>query len=116
MGFRLQLPQGGQRAGAHAGARGGARVPNGDPDGRRAARRRGRMGPVGVNAVRRVRAPRVGWTTGARAGGRPMTAVAAAPRPFDVCGELPTGMTLLQASAGTGKTFTIAALTPRYLA
>jgi exodeoxyribonuclease V beta subunit len=38
------------------------------------------------------------------------------PRSFDVCGELPTGMTLLQASAGTGKTFTIAALTARYVA
>ncbi len=39
-----------------------------------------------------------------------------APQPFDVCGELPRGMTLLQASAGTGKTFTIAALTTRYVA
>jgi exodeoxyribonuclease V beta subunit len=38
------------------------------------------------------------------------------PESFDVCGELPTGMTLLQASAGTGKTFTIAALTTRYVA
>jgi exodeoxyribonuclease V beta subunit len=38
------------------------------------------------------------------------------PRPFDVCGDLPRGMTLLQASAGTGKTFTIAALTARYVA
>jgi exodeoxyribonuclease V beta subunit len=38
------------------------------------------------------------------------------PRAFDVCGPLPTGMTLLQASAGTGKTFTIAALTTRYVA
>jgi exodeoxyribonuclease V beta subunit len=38
------------------------------------------------------------------------------PRSFNVCGELPTGMTLLQASAGTGKTFTIAALTTRYIA
>jgi exodeoxyribonuclease V beta subunit len=46
-----------------------------------------------------------------------MTAIAAPePRPFDVCGALPTGMTLLQASAGTGKTFTIAALTTRYVA
>jgi len=45
-----------------------------------------------------------------------MTVVAPAPRSFDVCGELPTGMTLLQASAGTGKTFTIAALTTRYVA
>ena len=33
-----------------------------------------------------------------------------------MCGDLPTGMTLLQASAGTGKTFTIAALTTRYVA
>ncbi len=40
----------------------------------------------------------------------------ALPRPFDVCGDLPSGMTLLQASAGTGKTFTIAALTTRYVA
>ncbi len=38
------------------------------------------------------------------------------PQPFDVCGELPKGMALLQASAGTGKTFTIAALTTRYVA
>ncbi len=33
-----------------------------------------------------------------------------------MCGDLPKGMTLLQASAGTGKTFTIAALTTRYVA
>lgn len=35
---------------------------------------------------------------------------------FDLLGPLPTGTTLLEASAGTGKTFTIAALTARYLA
>ena len=35
---------------------------------------------------------------------------------FDVCGPLPTGTTVLEASAGTGKTFTIAALAARYLA
>jgi exodeoxyribonuclease V beta subunit len=35
---------------------------------------------------------------------------------FDVCGPLPTGLTLLEASAGTGKTFTIAALVVRYIA
>ena len=35
---------------------------------------------------------------------------------FDVCGPLPRGTTLLEASAGTGKTFTIAALTARYVA
>lgn len=37
-------------------------------------------------------------------------------KPFDVCGELPTGTMVLEASAGTGKTFTIAALTARYVA
>jgi exodeoxyribonuclease V beta subunit len=37
-------------------------------------------------------------------------------RAFDVCGALPTGVTVLEASAGTGKTFTIAALAARYVA
>ena len=40
----------------------------------------------------------------------------AKPLPFDVCGPLPTGVTVLEASAGTGKTFTIAALAARYVA
>ncbi len=44
-----------------------------------------------------------------------MTAVLA-PAAFDVCGALPTGTTVLEASAGTGKTFTIAALAARYVA
>ncbi|MFS0706211.1 UvrD-helicase domain-containing protein, partial [Cellulomonas sp. 179-A 9B4 NHS] len=35
---------------------------------------------------------------------------------FDVCGPLPTGTTVLEASAGTGKTFTIAALATRWVA
>jgi len=39
-----------------------------------------------------------------------------APDRFDVLGPLPTGTTLLEASAGTGKTFTIAALATRYIA
>jgi exodeoxyribonuclease V beta subunit len=37
-------------------------------------------------------------------------------QPFDVCGPLPTGVTVLEASAGTGKTFTIAALAARFVA
>jgi exodeoxyribonuclease V beta subunit len=37
-------------------------------------------------------------------------------REFDVCGPLPTGVTVLEASAGTGKTWTIAALAARYVA
>src|SRR5689334_19117046 len=41
---------------------------------------------------------------------------AADPVAFDVCGPLPTGTTVLEASAGTGKTFTIAALAARYVA
>ncbi|MDX6728936.1 MAG: exodeoxyribonuclease beta subunit, partial [Baekduia sp.] len=35
---------------------------------------------------------------------------------FDVCGPLPRGVTVLEASAGTGKTYTIAALATRYVA
>jgi len=35
---------------------------------------------------------------------------------FDICGPLPTGTTLLEASAGTGKTFTVGALVTRYVA
>jgi exodeoxyribonuclease V beta subunit len=35
---------------------------------------------------------------------------------FDICGPVPTGITVLEASAGTGKTFTIAALATRYVA
>ena len=41
---------------------------------------------------------------------------AEAPRPFDQCGPLPSGVTVLEASAGTGKTFTIASLAARYVA
>ena len=36
--------------------------------------------------------------------------------PFEVTGPLPTGVTVLEASAGTGKTYTIAALAARYVA
>src|SRR6478609_11261255 len=41
---------------------------------------------------------------------------APAPEPFDLLGELPTGTAVLEASAGTGKTYTIAALVVRYVA
>jgi exodeoxyribonuclease V beta subunit len=40
----------------------------------------------------------------------------AEPAAFDLTGPLPTGVTVLEASAGTGKTFTIAALAARYVA
>jgi exodeoxyribonuclease V beta subunit len=42
--------------------------------------------------------------------------VTAGDRPFDVLGELPSGQVAIEASAGTGKTFTLAALATRYLA
>ena len=38
------------------------------------------------------------------------------PAPFELYGPLPKGVTLLEASAGTGKTFTIACLVTRYVA
>ncbi len=37
-------------------------------------------------------------------------------KPFDLCGDKPTGTTVLEASAGTGKTYTIAGLAARYVA
>src|SRR5580700_507591 len=37
-------------------------------------------------------------------------------RPFDLTDPLPTGVTVLEASAGTGKTYTIAALAARFVA
>jgi len=43
-------------------------------------------------------------------------APASAPRRFDPFGDLPTGTVVLEASAGTGKTHTIATLTTRYVA
>ena len=50
-------------------------------------------------------------------GGAAMTAVLTAPRsPSTSAADLPTGTTVLEASAGTGKTFTIAALAARYVA
>ena len=42
--------------------------------------------------------------------------VTGAMHPFDIRGPLPTGTTLLEASAGTGKTFTVGALVTRYVA
>ena len=59
-------------------------------------------GPNGVDAVARR-----------RDGG---LVVALLPPCFDLRGALPTGTTVLEASAGTGKTYTIAGLAARYLA
>ncbi|MDN2502624.1 hypothetical protein FHY52_38945, partial [Nocardia nova] len=35
---------------------------------------------------------------------------------FDLCGDLPTGTTVLEASAGTGKTYAIVGLAVRFVA
>ncbi|MEZ5094497.1 UvrD-helicase domain-containing protein [Nocardioides sp.] len=45
-----------------------------------------------------------------------MTGSPAELTPFDLTGPLPSGTTLLEASAGTGKTYTVAALVARYVA
>lgn len=50
------------------------------------------------------------------ASAEPATSDVAVEPVFDVCGPLPEGTTVLEASAGTGKTFTIAALATRYVA
>ena len=67
-----------------------------------------------TDPLRALRPAAVGPTARRRAVRRTMTA---APRwPFDLRGPLPDGITVLEASAGTGKTFTIAALVARYVA
>src|SRR4051794_19431033 len=53
-----------------------------------------------------------GPATGAGSGRGAVVAVES----FDICGPLPRGTVVLEASAGTGKTFTIAALATRYVA
>jgi exodeoxyribonuclease V beta subunit len=45
-----------------------------------------------------------------------VTATVPPPEAFDLLGPLPEGTTVLEASAGTGKTFTIAGLVARYVA
>ena len=81
--------------------------------------RRGRpgLGRGRGDALRALRAEAVVGPARARGGDRPVTDAGpeGAP-PFDVCGPLPSGVTVLEASAGTGKTYTIAALTARYVA
>ena len=69
-------------------------------------------------AVRRLRPPPLGRPAGPRAAWSTRDGDRARPAPSLVrrLRDLPTGVTLLEASAGTGKTFTIAALATRYVA
>ena len=101
------LPEGGPRPRARAGVRRALAV-------RRAARRRaaGRTS-AGIPASGRASAStRGGCGTGCSATRTWRTSEP----PFDICGPLPSGITVLEASAGTGKTYTIAALAARYVA
>src|SRR5438270_7463739 len=61
------------------------------------------------------RAPRPA-TVGPPAGARGGLMAPSTPSPFAIDGPLPEGITVLEASAGTGKTYTIAALAARYVA
>ena len=115
MDVRLELPEGGCGAGAPARARRNA-------DGRRAvrgaaARRRAGRGLGARRAVAggTVRAPALGRAPRPRGADRPVSA-SSGMQEFDLCGPLPRGVTLLEASAGTGKTFAIAALVARLVA
>src|SRR4051795_4393299 len=90
----VELPARGSGARARARLRHGARV---------------RAAPRG-HGIRRLRPPAVGPGARMGAGGAPVSDA------FEICGPLPTGVTVLEASAGTGKTFTIAALAARYVA
>src|SRR3984957_20648333 len=87
------------------------------------------MGPRGGDPVRPLRPTPVERAPLLREGDRSMT-MSQQPNtgdagsvqgpadfvPFDLAGPLPSGVTLLEASAGTGKTFAIAALVARYVA
>ena len=89
----------------------------------RSGRRRGhRSRPFRAPSVRRLRPLALGRALGVREVEAPVTSLEVVGfgdeevPSFEVCGPLPRGTTLLEASAGTGKTFTIAALTARYVA
>ena len=84
----------------------------GRASGRRRARRR--LARVAELAARALRGTPVGRAARPRADRLQMTLTG--PDEFDLLGSLPTGVTVLEASAGTGKTYTIAALAARYVA
>ena len=82
----------------------------------RARRARAGLGHVRAHAVRPLRAADVEGPARLRAGDAQVSRVSE-PVAFSVTGPLPeAGITVLEASAGTGKTYTIAALAARYVA
>src|SRR5690606_5330602 len=98
----------------------------GRPRARQGPRRRGagrgaaRSAAPGRAVERRHHPPGSVRPAGVGAGARPRAgaeAVMVDELPvFDICGPLPEGTTLLEASAGTGKTWTIGALCTRFVA
>ncbi len=111
--------------GAHARLRGSGSLRRA-PQHRAASRRVGRpMGRKRDLQIRPLGVPPLGRPAGTRTADRPMTSLqdprvrtprALRPEAFDVHGPLPEGVMLLEASAGTGKTFTIETLVTRYVA
>src|SRR4051794_37183499 len=80
------------------------------------AGRRERSGPVRGTRHQAV-VPLAGSRTEGSAVSSPgMTAAETGVAAFDFCGPLPEGTTVLEASAGTGKTHAIGALVTRYVA
>ena len=82
-------------------------------DRRRAGRRLGGRGDL---ALRPARPAAVGSAARVRNADAAMSVTQLSDEPFDLTGPLPTGVTVLEASAGTGKTYTIAALATRFIA
>ena len=112
---RVQVRRRGRRARAPARSRRRTRYRGAAHRGTACRRARARMAVVGDLALWPPRAPPVGWSAELRGGDDAVTTELQAP-PFDVTGPLPRGVTVLEASAGTGKTYAIAALAARYVA
>ncbi len=78
-------------------------------------RERAGMGSRGGDQIRPLRPAPVARAARRRGAERPVSLIESFTE-FDLCGPLPSGVTVLEASAGTGKTYAIAALAARYVA
>src|SRR4051812_18241912 len=112
MDIGVELRQGRQGARTSTRARRGADVRRAHARAARARRRRSGLGCLGSEPAGPLRSQALGWPTRPRGGDEPLSEHVghAEAQPFDIRGPLPTGVTVLEASAGTGKTYTIAAL------
>src|SRR4051812_13696875 len=73
------------------------------------------MAGRGGSPLRPAGPPALGPPAGARGDRRPMS-VGIEPARFDPCAPVPAGVTVLEASAGTGKTHAITAIATRLVA